>query len=205
LGTGNRVWLNAIEDYNRCETMDTINLTHHFLIAMPNMADPNFNRTLTYICDHGEQGAMGVVVNRPIGLDLSTLFEQIGLSLPERLQKQSVYFGGPVQTERGFVLHTPPQIFSSTLTVNEVVSLTTSKDVLEAVSQGAGPNKFMVSLGYAGWAAGQLEEEIKQNAWLSVGADPNVIFDMAPEQRLPAAMRLLGIDFARLSEEAGHA
>lgn len=185
--------------------MDTINLTHHFLIAMPNMADPNFNRTLTYICDHGEQGAMGVVVNRPIGLDLSTLFEQIGLSLPERLQKQSVYFGGPVQTERGFVLHTPPQIFSSTLTVNEVVSLTTSKDVLEAVSQGAGPNKFMVSLGYAGWAAGQLEEEIKQNAWLSVGADPNVIFDMAPEQRLPAAMRLLGIDFARLSEEAGHA
>jgi len=185
--------------------MDTINLTHHFLIAMPNMADPNFNGTLTYICDHGEQGAMGVVVNRPIELDLSTLFEQIGLSLPERLQKQSVYFGGPVQTERGFVLHTPPQIFSSTLTVNEVVSLTTSKDVLEAVSQGAGPNKFMVSLGYAGWAAGQLEEEIKQNAWLSVAADPNVIFDMAPEQRLPAAMRLLGIDFASLSEEAGHA
>jgi putative transcriptional regulator len=185
--------------------MDTINLTHHFLIAMPNMADPNFNGALTYICDHGEQGAMGVVVNRPIELDLSTLFEQIGLSLPERLQKQSVYFGGPVQTERGFVLHTPPQIFSSTLTVNEEVSLTTSKDVLEAVSQGAGPNKFMVSLGYAGWAAGQLEEEIKQNAWLSVGADPHVIFDMAPEQRLPAAMRLLGIDFARLSEEAGHA
>ena len=185
--------------------MDTINLTHHFLIAMPNMADPNFNGALTYICDHGEQGAMGVVVNRPIELDLSTLFEQIGLSLPERLQKQSVYFGGPVQTERGFVLHTPPQIFSSTLTVNEEVSLTTSKDVLEAVSQGAGPNKFMVSLGYAGWAAGQLEEEIKQNAWLSVGADPHVIFDVAPEQRLPAAMRLLGIDFTRLSEEAGHA
>ena len=185
--------------------MDTINLTHHFLIAMPNMADPNFNGALTYICDHGEQGAMGVVVNRPIELDLSTLFEQIGLSLPERLQKQSVYFGGPVQTERGFVLHTPPQIFSSTLMVNEEVSLTTSKDVLEAVSQGAGPNKFMVSLGYAGWAAGQLEEEIKQNAWLSVGADPHVIFDVAPEQRLPAAMRLLGIDFTMLSEEAGHA
>jgi putative transcriptional regulator len=185
--------------------MDTINLTHHFLIAMPNMADPNFNGTLTYICDHGEQGAMGVVVNRPIELYLSTLFEQIGLSLPERLQKQSVYFGGPVQTERGFVLHTPPQTFGSTLTVNEAVSLTTSKDVLEAVSQGAGPNKFMVSLGYAGWAAGQLEEEIKQNAWLSVAADPHVIFDLAPEQRLPAAMRLLGIDFASLSEQAGHA
>ena len=185
--------------------MDTINLTHNFLIAMPGMVDPNFNGTLTYICDHSEQGALGVVVNRPIDLDLSTLFEQIGLSLPERLHRNVVYFGGPVQTERGFVLHTPPQTFSSTLTVNDEISLTTSKDVLEAVSQGAGPQKFMVSLGYAGWGAGQLEEEIKQNAWLSVAADPQVIFDLAPEERLPAAMKLLGIDLANLSDEAGHA
>ena len=185
--------------------MDTVNLTHNFLIAMPNMADPNFNGTLTYICDHSEQGALGVVVNRPIELDLSMLFEQIGLSLPERLQNQTVYFGGPVQTERGFVLHTPPQTFTSTITVNDEVSLTTSKDVLEAVSQGAGPNKFMVSLGYAGWEPGQLEEEIKNNAWLSVAADPQVIFDLEPEQRLHAAMRLLGIDFTHLSDEAGHA
>jgi len=175
--------------------MDTVNLTHHFLIAMPGMVDPNFNGTLTYICDHSEQGALGVVVNRPIDLDLNTLFEQIGLSLPERLHHNIVYFGGPVQTERGFVLHTPPLTFS----------LTTSKDVLEAVSQGGGPEKFMVSLGYAGWAAGQLEDELKQNAWLSVAADPQVIFDLAPEDRLPAAMKLLGIDFASLSEEAGHA
>jgi len=185
--------------------MDTVNLTHHFLIAMPGMVDPNFNGTLTYICDHSAQGALGVVINRPIDLDLSTLFEQIGLPLPERLQRKTVYFGGPVQTERGFVLHTPPQTFSSTLTVNDAVSLTTSKDVLEAVSQGAGPDKFMVSLGYAGWAAGQLEDELKQNAWLSVAADPQVSFDLAPEARLPAAMKLLGIDFASLSEEAGHA
>ena len=185
--------------------MDTINLTHHFLIAMPGMADPNFNGTLTYICDHSDQGALGVVVNRPIELDLSTLFEQIGLSLPQRLHGNTVYFGGPVQTERGFVLHTPPLTFSSTLTVNDAVSLTSSKDVLEAVSQDAGPEKFMVSLGYAGWSAGQLEDEIKQNAWLSVAADPQVIFALAPEKRLPAAMRILGIDFARLSEEAGHA
>ena len=185
--------------------MDTVNLTHNFLIAMPNMADPNFNGTLTYICDHSEQGALGVVVNRPIELDLSMLFEQIGLSLPERLQNQTVYFGGPVQTERGFVLHTPPQTFTSTITVNDEVSLTTSKDVLEAVSQGAGPNKFMVSLGYAGWEPGQLEEEIKNNAWLSVAADPQVIFDLEPEQRLHAAMRLLGIDFTHLSDQAGHA
>ena len=185
--------------------MDTVNLTHNFLIAMPNLVDPNFNGTLTYICDHSEQGALGVVVNRPIELDLSMLFEQIGLSLPERLQNQTVYFGGPVQTERGFVLHTPPQTFTSTITVNDEVSLTTSKDVLEAVSQGAGPNKFMVSLGYAGWEPGQLEEEIKNNAWLSVAADPQVIFDLEPEQRLHAAMRLLGIDFTRLSDVAGHA
>jgi len=185
--------------------MDTINLTHHFLIAMPGMADPNFNGTLTYICDHSNQGALGVVVNRPIELDLSTLFEQIGLSLPQRLHGNTVYFGGPVQTERGFVLHTPPLTFSSTLTVNDAVSLTSSKDVLEAVSQDAGPEKFMVSLDYEGRAAGQLEDEIKQNAWLSVAADPQVIFDLAPEERLSAAMRLLGIDFASLSEEAGHA
>ena len=142
--------------------MDTVNFTHNFLIAMPGMVDPNFNGTLTYICDHSDQGALGVVINRPIDLDLSTLFEQIGLSLPERLHRNTVYFGGPVQTERGFVLHTPPLTFSSTLTVKDTVSLTTSKDVLEAVSQGAGPDKFMVSLGYAGWAAGQLEDELKQ-------------------------------------------
>ena len=185
--------------------MDTVNLTHNFLIAMPNMVDPNFNGTLTYICDHGEQGALGVVINRPIELDLSTLFEQIGLPLPERLHRQTVYFGGPVQTERGFVLHTPPQTFTSTITVNESLSLTTSKDVLEAVSQGAGPNKFMVSLGYAGWEPGQLEEEMKRNAWLSVAADPQVIFDLEPGERLHAAMRLLGIDFSNLSHQAGHA
>ncbi|MEQ1661757.1 MAG: YqgE/AlgH family protein [Thiobacillus sp.] len=185
--------------------MDTANFTHHFLIAMPGMVDPNFNGTLTYICDHGSQGALGVVINRPLDLDLSMLFEQIGLPLPERLHRKTVYFGGPVQTERGFVLHSPPLTYSSTLTVQDAISLTTSKDVLEAVSQGAGPDKFMVSLGYAGWAAGQLEEEVKQNAWLSVEADPQVIFDLAPEARLPAAMRLLGIDFTNLSEEAGHA
>jgi len=185
--------------------METVNLTHNFLIAMPGMVDPNFHGSLTYICDHSEQGALGVVVNRPIDLDLFTLFEQIGLTLPEHLHNQIVYFGGPVQTERGFVLHTPPHTFSSTLTVKDAVSLTTSKDVLEAVSQDAGPKKFMVSLGYAGWAAGQLEEEIKQNAWLSVAADPQVIFDLTPEERLPAAMKLLGIDFACLSDEAGHA
>jgi putative transcriptional regulator len=180
-------------------------LANHFLIAMPNMADPNFSGTLTYIADHGEQGALGVVVNRPIDLDLSALFEQIGLSLPEGMRDQIVYLGGPVQQERGFVLHTPTQPFSSTLNVSDGVSLTTSKDVLEAVAEGKGPAKFLVSLGYSGWSAGQLEQEIAQNAWLSVEADPHVIFDLSPDERLPAAMKLLGIDFSNLSDEAGHA
>lgn len=185
--------------------MDTVNLTNHFLIAMPNMADPNFSGTLTYIADHNEQGALGVVVNRPIDMELATLFEQIGLTLPEGLRDQIVYLGGPVQQERGFVLHSPAESYSSTLRVNDAVGLTTSKDILEAVAQGKGPAKFMVSLGYSGWSAGQLEAEIAQNAWLSVEADPHVIFDLPPEARLPAAMKLLGIDFSNLSDEAGHA
>jgi putative transcriptional regulator len=184
--------------------MENVNLTNHFLIAMPNMADPNFSGSLTYICDHSEQGALGVVINRPTDLQLSALFDQIGLSLPGDME-QTVYFGGPVQTERGFVLHTPKGPYNSTLAVNNKVNLTTSKDVLEAVSHGEGPSKFMVSLGYAGWSAGQLENEMAQNAWLSVAADPDVIFDLPPEERLPAAMKLLGIDFSNLSDEAGHA
>jgi putative transcriptional regulator len=185
--------------------MDTVNLTHHFLIAMPNMADPNFSGTLTYVCDHGEQGALGVIVNRPVDLDLGALFEQIGLMLPDSLRHQAVYFGGPVQTERGFVLHMPPDAYGSTLVVGGTVGLTTSKDILQAVSEGRGPEKFMVALGYAGWAPGQLEAELKANAWLSVAADAAIIFDVAPAGRLPAAMRLLGIDLANLADEAGHA
>jgi putative transcriptional regulator len=184
--------------------MENVNLTNHFLIAMPNMVDPNFSGSLTYICDHSDQGALGVVVNRPTDLQLSVLFDQIGLSLPHNME-QIVYFGGPVQTERGFVLHTPKGQYNSTLAVNNNVNLTTSKDVLEAVSQGSGPSKFMVSLGYAGWSAGQLESELAQNAWLSVAAQPEVIFDLPPEERLPAAMKLLGINFTHLSDVAGHA
>ena len=184
--------------------MENVNLTNHFLIAMPNMVDPNFSGSLTYICDHSDQGALGVVVNRPTDLQLSVLFDQIGLSLPDSME-QIVYFGGPVQTERGFVLHTAKGPYNSTLAINNAVNLTTSKDVLEAVSQGEGPAKFMVSLGYAGWSAGQLESELAQNAWLSVAAQPEVIFDLPPEERLPAAMKLLGIDLTHLSDEAGHA
>lgn len=186
--------------------MQTVNLTDHFLIAMPNMADPNFSKTLTYICEHNEEGALGVIVNRPTDLNMGALFEQIGIALERtELATQAVYYGGPVQNERGFVLHQPAGEWQSTMAVNENLGLTTSKDILEAVGRGHGPAKLMVSLGYAGWSAGQLENELGQNAWLSVKADPQVIFDLPVEERLAAAMKILGIDFAMLSDDAGHA
>ncbi len=186
--------------------MENANFTDHFLIAMPQMLDPNFTGTLTYICDHGEQGALGVVVNRPIELNLESLFSQIGLELAnELLRLEPVYYGGPVQVERGFVLHRPVGAWGSTLSVNDRVGLTTSKDILEATARNEGPREILVTLGYAGWGPGQLEEEIKQNAWLSVPADPQVIFGYPAAARLNAAMQLLGIDLSMLSEEAGHA
>ncbi|MBI4289889.1 MAG: YqgE/AlgH family protein [Betaproteobacteria bacterium] len=186
--------------------MAQVDLTHHFLIAMPNMADPYFSRTLTYICEHNEQGALGIVVNRPIDMTLGALFERLDMALSsDGPGSKPVYFGGPVQTERGFVLHQPLGQWQSTLSVRDKVGLTTSKDILEAVGNGTGPAKMLVTLGYSGWAAGQLESEIKQNAWLTVEAQDAIIFDLPAEQRLPAAMRLLGVNYATLSDEAGHA
>jgi putative transcriptional regulator len=191
-------------DYNAC--MASVNLTDHFLIAMPNMVDPHFARTLTYVCEHNDQGALGLVVNRPIDMTLSALLAQV--SVPHSaatLAKVAVHFGGPVQLDRGFVLHQPVGEWQSTLAVNGRIGLTTSKDILVAVGNGEGPSKLLVTLGYAGWAPGQLENELSQNAWLTVPAAPDVIFDLPFEERLPAAMQLLGIDFASLSEQAGHA
>lgn len=186
--------------------MAQVDLTNHFLIAMPGMADPHFSRTLTYICEHNEQGALGIVVNRPIDMTLGALFERLSLSLPpDGLGRESVYFGGPVQTDRGFVLHQPLGQWHSTLSVRDQVGLTTSKDILEALGQGSGPSKLLVTLGYSGWAAGQLENEITQNAWLTVEARDAIIFDLPAEERLGAAMGLLGVNYATLSDEAGHA
>ena len=191
--------------YNR-HPVKHVNLTNHFLIAMPSMADPHFSRTLTYICEHNEQGALGVVVNRPIDLNLSGLFERINVTLDSlEVGRAPVYFGGPVQTDRGFVLHRPVGAWNSTLAVQDRLGLTTSKDILEAVGKGEGPPKLLVTLGYSGWGAGQLESEIKQNAWLTVEAKDAILFDLPAEQRLPAAMGLLGVDYARLSDSAGHA
>lgn len=173
---------------------------------MPKMADPYFARSLTYICEHNDQGALGVVVNRPIDLTLKALFERLSLELRDRERADApVYFGGPVQTDRGFVLHAPTGDWQSTLRVGDAIGLTTSKDILEAVGRGEGPEHLLVTLGYAGWSAGQLEHELSQNAWLTVEAKDAILFDVPAEERLPAAMELLGVDFALLSDEAGHA
>ena len=188
--------------------MHSVDLTNHFLIAMPNMADPHFAKSLTYICEHNEQGALGVVVNRPTEMTLATLFEQVDIPLDNQaLSRKPVYYGGPVQVDRGFVLHRPVGGWQSTLSVGGAVGLTTSRDILEAMSAGDGPDSegLLVSLGYSGWAPGQLEQEIGQNAWLTVAANMSIIFDMPAEARLGGAMSLLGVDPASLSEEVGHA
>lgn len=186
--------------------MSHLDLTHHFLIAMPAMTDPFFAKSLTYVCEHNEQGALGIVVNRPISLTLGELFSQIQVPLDSaELEKMPVHFGGPVQTERGFVLHEEKGQWQSTLHINGKVGLTTSKDILEAVGAGNGPRNLLVTLGYAGWSQGQLEHELSQNAWLSVPASEHILFDLPAEERLTAAMTLLGVDYATLSEEAGHA
>lgn len=182
------------------------NFTNHFLIAMPGMMDPNFAHALAFVCEHNDGGALGIVVNKPTDMTLSSLFDQIEVPLKDAgLASAPVHFGGPVQIDRGFVLHRPLGSWQSTLAVGGDLGLTTSKDVLEAVGRGDGPAEVFVSLGYAGWSAGQLEQEIAQNAWLTVEADADVLFDMPAQRRLPAAMQLLGIDFSRLSDNVGHA
>ncbi len=190
--------------------MNTVSLANHFLIAMPAMADPNFARSLTFVCEHNADGALGIIVNRPIDMNVAGLFERVNISLGAEAARSElaglpVYFGGPVQTDRGFVLHRPKGQWHSTLTVTDEIGLTSSRDILQAMSESGAPHDVVISLGYAGWSAGQLEHELSQNAWLTVAADSHIIFGLPPEERLPAAMQLLGIDFANLSEIAGHA
>ncbi|MCY0387537.1 YqgE/AlgH family protein [Robbsia sp. Bb-Pol-6] len=185
---------------------DRINLTNQFLIAMPGMADSTFAGTVVYCCEHTEQGALGLVINRPTDIDMKSLFERIDLKLESAtLSSLPVYFGGPVQTERGFVLHEAAGDYTSSMVVPGGLEMTTSKDVLEAVASGQGPKKFLLTLGHAGWAAGQLEDEIARNGWLTVDADPSIVFDVPAEQRLEAALGLLGVSLTMLSGEAGHA
>lgn len=191
---------------------DATHLANQLLIAMPGMVDDTFAGSVVYVCEHHSRGAMGLVINRPTDIDLEHLFDKIDLKLEiAPLLHQPVYFGGPVQTERGFVLHQSlaDVHYSSSLVVPGGLSMTTSKDVLEAVSHGQGPGKFMMTLGYAGWGAGQLEDEISQNGWLNVSTSLDnlmqIIFETPNEYRYESVMSLLGIDPGHLSGEAGHA
>ena len=182
------------------------NLTNHFLVAMPGMVDPHFSKTLTFICEHSEKGAIGVVINKPTDITLDRLFAEIHIQIEDHaLARQTVFFGGPVLTDRGFVLHQPLGDWGSTLKVSETIGLTTSKDILEALAQGKGPSRVLVTLGYAGWGPGQLEDEIVRNGWLTVEANCDVIFNLPYQEKLTAAMALLGLNFGNLSDVAGHA
>lgn len=188
-----------------------LNLADHFLIAMPSMLDPVFGGTVVYLCEHNAGGALGVIINKPTDMTMNVLFERIDMKLeiaPQQdlgFDKKLVMFGGPVQVERGFVLHAPHGHFSSMMKVTDDMALTTSKDVLEAVAAGDGPGRVLVTLGCAGWSAGQLEDEIARNGWLTVRADHSIIFDLPVEQRFAAAMKLLGIDPMMLTGDVGHA
>lgn len=190
-----------------------INLTNQFLIAMPGMGNGTFAGTVVYLCEHTEKGALGLVINKPIDITLKNLFEKVELSLDrEDLAGAPVYFGGPVQTERGFVLHEPlgddgdeDNHYNSSLKIEGGLEMTTSKDVLEALANGAGPKRVLVTLGYSGWAAGQLEDEMSNNGWINVEAEPAIIFDTPVDQRYDKALSLLGIDAGMLSSAAGHA
>lgn len=185
---------------------DSDSLANHFLIAMPALKDPNFFHTVTFICQHNHEGALGVIINRPAEMALNEIFEQMDISPKAKaVGDYPVCFGGPVQMERGFILHRSGKAWKSTLPVTERVSLTTSRDLLEAMALGEGPESPLITLGYAGWAAGQLEQEILDNAWLSVPADESILFDLPFEERWKAAAGGLGIDLDLLSSEAGHA
>jgi len=181
-------------------------LTNQFLIAMPNLADPNFFHTVTYISEHNASGALGIVINRPLTLTLGELLEhlQIPVAIPD-ITAMPVYSGGPVQPEQGFVVHSPVGHWGATLKVTDTIGITTSRDILEDLAHGRGPSQILIALGYAGWGPGQLEREMVENAWLSSPADPAILFHTPILQRWAAAAALLGVDLNLLSGDAGHA
>ena len=197
------------------DAVPLITLTNHFLIAMPGMEDSTFARSVVYVCEHSERGALGLIINKPGGISMADLFEKVDLPLARKdLGVQPVFHGGPVQTERGFVLHDPvtaeglppdESIYASTLAVPGGLEMTTSKDVLEALSNGGGPRRVLVMLGYSAWGEGQLESEIAGNSWLTVGADTDLIFDAPIAQRYERALALLGLQAWMIAPEAGHA
>lgn len=181
-------------------------LANQFLLSMPTLEDPNFHRTLTYVCEHSDEGAMGLVVNRPTQLTLGEILQHLEIeATSSNAARQPVYQGGPVETERGFVLHTPVGEWEGSIALTDELAVTTSRDILEAMAHGQGPKQAIVALGYSGWAAGQLEAELGQNAWLTCPASLDILFDTPPEERLDKAAARMGIDLDLLSSDAGHA
>ncbi|MBT0585497.1 YqgE/AlgH family protein [Alteromonas oceanisediminis] len=180
---------------------------NHFLIAMPTLDDPYFSRSLTYICEHNAEGAMGLVINQPTTLSLAALLEQIDESLPveDDYADTIVLAGGPVAQDRGFILHTNQPGWSSSLQLTPEIMVTTSKDILPALATSAGPDKSIITLGYAGWTAGQLEQEIQENSWLTVEADLDILFNTPIHKRWQAAVNKLGVDIWQLAPNVGHA
>lgn len=181
-------------------------LTNNFLIAMPSMKDPNFEQTVTYICQHNEEGALGIVINRTIDLTIGDVLDQMKIEKVDSIDADAaVHYGGPVQMERGFILHEDVGTWDSTLKVSEATALTTSRDILEAIAANRGPDRSLLALGYAGWGAGQLEREISENAWLHWPANNDLLFSTPVTKRWEEAARLLGVDLSLLSTDAGHA
>ncbi len=181
-------------------------LAGHFLIAMPGLINDYFNQAVTYICEHDENGCFGIVINHETDIPLQQVIDEMAINRQScELQSSHVYLGGPVETGRGFVLHQPTGNWNSSLKVNDSIALTTSKDILEAMANGEGPDNAIVALGYAGWTAGQLEQEMAQNTWLSCPADEQIIFNTPAQQRWQEAAKLIGVDLQLLSPDVGHA
>ena len=186
--------------------MDNFDLTDQFLIAMPTMADPNFSRTVTYICVHNDEGALGIIVNRPMSVALDEVFSQMNIECgAQNTREQKIFDGGPVHQDRGFILHRPLGTWDSSIHVTTEIAVSTSRDILEAIGRGEGPDDALVALGYAGWGAGQLEFEMGENAWLSGPAQPEIIFHAPSEHRWRLAASAMGVDLDALSGDVGHA
>mgnify|MGYP001596674872 FL=1 len=185
---------------------ETESLSNHFLIAMPALEDPNFHHTTTYICEHDADGALGVVINRPLDIQLGEILLHMDIRTDDiGIASQPVYMGGPVQNDRGFVLHEPIGDWEATLKVTDDIGITSSRDILAAIAAGEGPENAIITLGYAGWGAGQLEQELAANTWWSGPADRNIVFNTPSERRWLEAAALIGVDLHLISNETGHA
>ena len=181
-------------------------LVDHFIIAMPGLMDANFNQAVTYICEHDENGTFGIIINRESDITLDNVMQQMKIPFhPDKSDKMCVYTGGPVQSNRGFILHRPTGNWDSSLIVNDSVALTTSRDILEAIADNRGPDDNIIALGYAGWGPGQLEQEMAANTWLSCPAEEQIIFDTPINERWQAAAKLIGVDLNLISNDTGHA